>query len=242
LEGPLKVRIPAQSQGSLPSKVDSVIRALQAKVQRLERDLGKELDKVEDLHRLADEVQHLGDALKTEEERTGNLVEAKGKYKTMVIGLRDMEAAAQDKIRVLEAAVEEGEAGRLELQRKLEEAQAGVGSGEVRPEVQEYLREKVEYEEWRDTGAHRMELAQELMRAEEDQAALRLRVLALDNEQKEYEKREGDQKENLEDMEEELRAAVEKGEAAQARILELVQSSAGKTISCLSVTASELLR
>jgi hypothetical protein len=75
-------------------------------------DLGKELDKVEDLHRLADEVQCLGDALKTKEERTGNLVEAKGKYKTMVIGLRDMEAAAQDKIRVLEAAVEEGEAGR----------------------------------------------------------------------------------------------------------------------------------
>jgi predicted nucleic acid-binding Zn-ribbon protein len=243
-EGPLKVRIPARSQGLLPSKADSVIRALQAKVQRLERDLGKELDKAEDLHRLADEVQRLGDALKTEEERTGNLVEAKGKYKTMVIGLRDMEAAAQEKIRVLEAAVEEGEAGRLELQRKLEEAQAqvGMGLGEVRPEVQEYLREKVEYEEWRDTGVRRMELAQELTRAEEDRAALRLRVLALDNERKEYEKRERDQKENLEDMEEELRAAVEKGEAAQAHVLELVQSSAGKTISCLSVTASELLR
>jgi hypothetical protein len=70
---------------------------------------------------------------------------------------------------------------------------------------------------------------------------LRLRVLALDNERKEYEKQERDQKENLDDMEEELRAAVEKGEAAQARVLEFVQSSAGKTILCLFVTASELL-
>jgi hypothetical protein len=169
-EGPLKVRIPVTLQGSLPSKADSVIRVLQAKVQCLERDLGKDLNKAEDLHRLADEVQCLGDVLRTEEERTENLVEAKGKYKDMVIGLRDMEAVAQDKIRVLEVAVEEGKAGWLELQRKLEEAQAnvGVGLGEVRPEVQKYLREKVEYEEWRDTGVCRMELAQELTRAEED--------------------------------------------------------------------------
>jgi hypothetical protein len=244
LEGPLTVRIPPRSQGSFPSKTDNVMRALQAKVQRLERDLGKELDKAEDLHRLADEVQRLGEALRTEEERTENLVGAKAHYKGMVVGLRDMQTAAEDKIRVLEAAAEEAEAGRLELQRELEEAQArvGAGSGEVRPEVQEYLREKAEYEEWRDTGVRRMELAQELTRAEEDRAALRLRVLALENERRDYEKRKRAQEVDLEDMEEELRAAVEKGEAAQARVQELVQNSAGKKVFFRSTTASELLR
>jgi predicted nucleic acid-binding Zn-ribbon protein len=155
-----------------------------------------------------------------------------------------MQTAAEDKIRVLEAAAEEAEAGRLELQRELEEAQArvGAGSGEVRPEVQEYLREKAEYEEWRDTGVRRMELAQELTRAEEDRAALRLRVLALENERRDYEKRKRAQEVDLEDMEEELRAAVEKGEAAQARVQELVQNSAGKKVFFRSTTASELLR
>ncbi|KIJ89423.1 hypothetical protein K443DRAFT_626189, partial [Laccaria amethystina LaAM-08-1] len=188
------------------SKTDNVIRALQAKVHHLERDLGRELDKAEDLHRLAEEVQRLGDALRTEEERTESLVEAKARYKGMVL-------SATKKIRVLEAAVEGGE------------AQAGV-SATLRPEVEEYLREKAEYEEWRDTGVQRMELAQELSGAEEDRARLRLRVLALENERKENEQRKRAREQDMEDMEEELRAAVEKSEVAQASVVELVQDSA----------------
>jgi hypothetical protein len=207
-EGPLKLRIPAPSQGS---KTDNVIRALQAKVHRLERDLGRELDKAEDLHRLAEEVQRLGDALRTEEERTESLVGAKARYKNMVL-------SATKKIRVLEAAVAGGE------------AQAGF-SANLRSEVEEYLREKAEYEEWRDTGVRRMELAQELSGAEEDRARLRLRVLALENERKESEQRKRAREQDMEDMEEELRAAVEKSAAAQASVVELVQNSAGKELS-----------
>ena len=82
--GSLMVRIPAPSQGSSSSKVDNVIRMLQAKVQHLEYDLGKELDKTEDLHRLTDEVQCLEGALRTEEERTESLAGSKEKYKGMV--------------------------------------------------------------------------------------------------------------------------------------------------------------
>jgi len=139
-----------------------MIHALQAKVQCLEYDLGKELDKMEDLHRLADEVQHLEGALRTE-----NLVESKGKYKEMV---RNMHTVATDRIWVLEAVVEMGEADQLELQRRLEDTQTRVGMEleELRLAVEEYLREKDDYTEWRDTGVHRMELAQELTRAEDD--------------------------------------------------------------------------
>jgi len=82
--GLLMVKIPVPSQSSSSSKVDNVIRVLQAKVQRLEYDLGKELDKTEDLHRLTDEVQHLEGALRTEEERTESLVGSKERYKGMV--------------------------------------------------------------------------------------------------------------------------------------------------------------
>jgi predicted nucleic acid-binding Zn-ribbon protein len=57
-------------------------------------------------------------------------------------------------------------------------------------------------------------------------------MLALDNEWKEYKKQKRALKEDMEDMEEELRVAVEKGEAAQARVLELVQNSAGKKKNC----------
>jgi len=35
---------------------------------------------------------------------------------------------------------------------------------ELRLAVEEYLREKDDFTEWRDTGVHRMELAQELAR------------------------------------------------------------------------------
>jgi len=39
---------------------------------------------------------------------------------------------------------------------------------ELRLVVEEYLREKDDFAEWRDTGVHRMELVQELTRAEDD--------------------------------------------------------------------------
>jgi len=228
--GPLTVKIPAPSQSSSSSKVDNVICALQAKVQRLEYDLGKELDKTEDLHRLTDEVQRLEGALRTKEERMESLAGSKERYKGMVRGLKDMHTAAMDRIRVLETAAEEAEADRRELQRKFEEVQARAGTEleELRPSVEEYLRERDDFMEWRDTGVHRMELAQELARAEDDRTRLRARMLALEREVKEYEQRKRDQEVGLEDLEEELRALGEKGEAAQACALELVQSSSGK--------------
>jgi SMC interacting uncharacterized protein involved in chromosome segregation len=225
--GPLTVRIPAPSQGSSLSKADPIIRALQAKVHRLEYDLGKELDKAEDLLRLSNEVQRLEAALRTEEERTEGLVESKEKYKGMVRGLQ---ATARDRIRVLEAAVENGEADRRELQRRLEAAQAGVSTEleELRQAAEEYVREKDDFEEWKTTGTRRMVLAQELGRAEDDRTRLRARVLALEREAKEHVKWRKEQEVNLEDLEEELKAVVEKGEAAQACTSELVQSSAGE--------------
>jgi len=168
--GPLTVKIPAPSQSSSSSKVDNVIHVLQAKVQHLEYDLGKELDKMEDLHRLTDEVQHLEGALRTEEERMESLAGSKERYKGMVRGLKDMHTAAMDRIWVLEMAAGEAEADWRELQRKFEEAQARAGTEleELRPSVEEYLREKDDFAEWRDTGVRRMELAQELARAEDD--------------------------------------------------------------------------
>jgi len=141
-----------------------------------------------------------------------------------------MHTAVMDRIQVLETAAEEAEADRRELQRKFEEAQARAGTEleELRPLVEEYLRERDDFAEWRDTGVHRMELAQELARAEDDRTRLQARVLALEREAKEYEQRKRDQEVGLEDLEEELRALGEKGEAAQACALELVQSSLGK--------------
>jgi len=168
--GLLTVRIPVPSQGSSSLKADNVIHALEAKVQCLEYDLGKELDKTEDLHRLTDEVQLLEGALRTEEERMESLAGLKEKYKDMVQVLKDMQTMAMDRIRIFEAVVGEGEADQWELQRKLEEAQVRVGTEleELRLAVEEYLREKDDFAEWRDTGVHRMELAQELARAEDD--------------------------------------------------------------------------
>jgi len=124
----------------------------------------------------------------------------------------------------------EAEADRQELQRKFKEAQARAGTEleELRPSVEEYLRERDDFMEWRDTGVCRMELVQELARAEDDQTQLWVRVLALEREAKEHEQRKRDQEVGLEDLEEELRALGEKGEAAQACALELVQSSSGK--------------
>ena len=53
------------------------------------------------------------------------------------------------------------------------------------------------------TGTRRMELAQELARAEEDQTRLRAMVLKLQNERKEHEKWKRTQEEKLEELEEE---------------------------------------
>jgi len=90
-----------------------------------------------------------------------------------------MQTAAMDRIRILEVVAGEGEADRQELQRKLEEAQARVGMEleELRLAVEEYLRERDDFVEWRDTGVHRMELAQELARAEDDRMQLQACVL-----------------------------------------------------------------
>jgi len=73
-----------------------------------------------------------------------------------------------------------------------------------------------------------MELARELAGVEEDRARLRGRVLQLERERKEYEIWRRTQEEKVEALEEELRAVEEYGEAAQARVLELVRDSAGK--------------
>jgi chromosome segregation ATPase len=225
----LVVRIPAPSQ-------DNVIRALQAKVQRLERDLGKELDKTEDLHRLVDEVQRLGGALRVEEERTQSLVEAKEKYKGMVKRLGEMHTAATERIDVLEAAVGEGEAVQLDLQKKLEaQARDGAELGDLGPAVEEYLREKADFVEWKTTGFRRMELAKELARVEDDRNRYRAHVLELERERKDYEQ---SQKEKLEGLEKELRAVDEYGGAVQARVLELAQDSAGKSFFFHSLLAT----
>ena len=53
-------------------------------------------------------------------------------------------------------------------------------------------------------------------------------MLALEREVKEHEQQKRDQEVGLEDLEEELRVVVEKGEAVQACASELVQSSMGK--------------
>jgi len=141
-----------------------------------------------------------------------------------------MHTVVMDRIWVLEMAAEEAEADRRELQRKFKEAQARAGMEleELRPSVEEYLRERDDFAEWRDTGVRRMELAQELARAEDDRTQLQVHVLVLEREAREYEQWKRDQEVGLEDLEEELRALGEKGEAAQACALELVQSSLGK--------------
>ena len=175
-------------------------------------------------------MQRLEGALRIEEERTESLAGSKERYKGMVRGLKDMHIAAMDRIRVLEMAAEEAEADRWELQRKSKEAQARAGMEleELRLSVEEYLRERDDFAEWRDTGVCRMELAQELARAEDDRTRLQACVLVLEREAKEYEQWKRDQEVGLEDLEEELRALGEKGEVAQDCALELVQSSSGK--------------
>ena len=147
-----------------------IMWALQAKVQRLENELRKELDEKEDMHKLVRQVQSLENALRTEEERMEHLVESKVRYKGRVTELTGKQAEALDRIKELEAVVEEGESDWLELQRELEEAQASGGTEleMLKPVVEEYSRERTDYMEWKMTGTCRMELARGLAGVEED--------------------------------------------------------------------------
>jgi len=207
-----------------------IMWALQAKVQRLENELRKELDEKEDMHKLVRQVQSLENALRTEEERMEHLVESKVRYKGRVTELTGKQAKALDRIKELEAAVEEGESDQLELQRELEEAWVSGGAEleMLKPVVEEYSRERTDYMEWKMTGTHRMEVVRELAGVEEDRARLWGCVLQLEREWKEYEIWRGTQEEKVEVLEEELQAVEEYGEAVQAHILELVWDSAGK--------------
>jgi len=228
---PLMVRLPVPSQGLLSLKADNVMWSLQAKVQRLENELRKELDEKEDMRKLVHQVQTLEDALRMEEERTEHLVESKARYKGRVAELTGKQAAALDRIQELEAAVEEGESDRSELQRELEEAWASGGAEleMLKPAVEEYSKERADYMEWKATGTRRMELARELAGVEEDRARLWGRVLQLERECKEYEIWQGTQEAKVEALEEELQAVEEYGEVAQAHVLELVRDSVGKS-------------
>jgi len=167
---PLIVRLPAPLQGSLSLKVDNITWALQAKVQCLENELRKELDEKEDMRKLVHQVQSLENALRMEEERMEYLVESKARYKGRVTELTGKQAEALDRIKELEAVVEEGESDWLELQRELEEAQASGGTEleMLKPVVEEYSRERTDYMEWKMTGTCRMELARGLAGVEED--------------------------------------------------------------------------
>jgi len=165
------------------------MQSLQAKVQCLENELRKELDEKEDMHKLVCQVQSLENALRMEEERTEHLVESKARYKGRVTELTGKQAEALDRIKELEAVVEEGESDQLELQRGLEEAQVS-GSAELemlKLAVEEYSRERADYMEWKVTGTCRMELVRELAGVEEDQVHLWGHVLQLEREWKEYE-------------------------------------------------------
>jgi len=167
---PLMVRLPVPLQGLSSLKADNITWSLQAKVQRLENELRKELDEKEDMRKLVRQVQTLEDALRMEEERTEHLVESKARYKGRVAELMGKQAAALDRIQELEAAVEEGESDRSELQRELEEAWVSGGTEleMLKPAVEEYSKERADYMEWKATGTHRMELARELAGVEED--------------------------------------------------------------------------
>ena len=161
----LMVRLPVPSQGSLSLKVDNVTQSLQAKVQCLENELRKELDEKEEMRKLVHQVQSLENALGME-----HLVESKVRYKGRVTELMGKQAEALDRIKELEAAVEEGESDQLELQRELEEAWVSGGAEleMLKPVVEEYSRERTDYMEWKMTGTRRMELARELAGVEED--------------------------------------------------------------------------
>jgi len=97
-------------------------------------------------------------------------VESKVRYKGRVAELMGKQAVALDRIQELEAAVEEGESDRLELQRELEEAQVSGGTEleMLKPVVEESSKERADYMEWKATGTHRMELVRELAGVEED--------------------------------------------------------------------------
>ena len=101
---PPVVSFPALSHGS---KMESVVRALQAKVHRLENDLAKELDRTENMHEIKAQVRRLKDSLRIEEERTENLVEGKQRYKSRVIELTEMQEGAESAIKDLKKKLKE---------------------------------------------------------------------------------------------------------------------------------------
>ena len=112
------------------SKMESVVRTLQAKVHRLENDLAKELDRTENMHEIKAQVRRLKDSLRIEEERTENLVEGKQRYKSRVIELTEMQEGAESVIK--------------DLKKKLKEVRVMNGELEkLRLAVEEFLRERV---------------------------------------------------------------------------------------------------
>ena len=122
----------------------------------------------------------------------------------------------------LEAVVEKMHAEPSELKKKLKAVQAKNSElEELRPAVEEYLREKGDFEEWKKTGPHRMQLVQELKGVEENRTQLQGCVLELQRERREYEQWKEMQEEKLKGLEKELKGAGEASEAAQARVLEL---------------------
>ena len=122
----------------------------------------------------------------------------------------------------LEAVVEKMRAKPSELKKKLKAVRATNSElEELRPAVEEYLRKKGDFEEWKKTGPHRMELVQELKGVEENRTQLQGCVLELQRERREYEQWKEMQEEKLKGLEEELKGVGKASEVVQARVLEL---------------------
>ena len=141
-------------------------------------------------------IQKLVGDLRTEIERTDNLVEGKGKYKNRMIALtqdlNDMEdelQQAKEELEMLEELIERGNVERVQLKEKVQGLQAKAGELEkLWPEIEMFQREKGDYEEWKKTGVHRVELVRELKGFEEEHAQLQMHMLEMEREWKEYEK------------------------------------------------------
>ena len=218
---PIKLIIPGSSHVLGPSSEDSedTPSALKAKIRQLVGDL------------------------RTEVERTDNLVEGKAKYKNRTIALtRDLNDAedelqrAEEELERLEEVIERGNVERVQLKEKVRGLQAKAGELEkLRPEMEMFQREKGDYEEWKKTGVRRADLVRELKGVEEDCAWLRMCVLEVERERKEYEKESDGRRQELveklkgveEDCERawarasELEGVEQERDQAQARVLEL---------------------
>ena len=85
--------------------------------------------------------------------------------------------------------LEKGNLERVQLKERIWVLQARAGELEKpRPEMEIFQKERGEYEEWKKTGAHRLELARKLKGVKEDHTWLHACVLELEREKKEYEK------------------------------------------------------